>query len=119
MNSITNILKRLFTKGKRYSSLDEHCQYRIDCVCPNSGEWKTLHCIYRLRPVVNHKVNNDIEVWIALPNETNIWNFMVYHGNNNFDFELPFDSNMFVKKHIFYKAINKTIDLYVYYELEM
>lgn len=117
MNFITNFIKRIFNNSEQFASLDGYQQYRIDFVCPNSGEWKTLHCIYRLRPIVNREVKKDIEIWIALPNEEEIWNFMTFHSNNKSDFELPFEPSEFVKKHIFYRPANKEIDLYVYYSL--
>ena len=106
-------LNRLFTKKESVSPMDRYDTFKIDYVCPNSGPWDVLHCIYRLRPCDNPSV----EIWIALPREDSIWNFMAQKSNYSLPFELPFKSSEFRKEQMYYKPIKKEIPLYIHYSL--
>lgn len=87
-----NILKKIFLS--KITLMDKYNQFTIDFVCPNSSPWKSLHCIYRLRPLED----SSEELWVALPSEDCIWNFMCFHSNNKLPFEFPFSSTEFRKK---------------------
>lgn len=108
-----SFLSKLFGKHKSGSDLSEFNRYEIDFCCPNSGPWKSLHCIYRLRPVDRY----ESEIWIAVPRTDEIWNFMTFHHNNHFAFDFPFDVSQFHEESMDYSPVKKRIKLYVFNSL--
>lgn len=104
-----NILENILRLKQARRQLDMYNQYKIDFCCPNSGPWDCLHAVYRLRPIEKM----DEEIWIALPREDRLWNYMAQHQNLGTSLELPFPSSQFYLREIYYRPAKKEIKLYV------
>lgn len=108
-----NILEKWLCLKRPDRPLDKYKQFKIDFCCPNSGPWSCLHVVYRLRPIEN--MNE--EIWLALPREDAIWNFMAHHHNMDATFMLPFPSSSFYIQELYYQPTKQKIKMHVFNSL--
>lgn len=109
-----HFFNRLFGKSK--NPLGVNKTFVIDFVCPNSGEWSELHCIYGLRPFVNGSMSESQIYYIALPREP-FWNQMTFHSNHKIPLSIPDNPKYFEEQTLYYKPLKKQITLYVHRSL--